>query len=287
MQSRHDKHYQLVKQAIEYIDSNRARQPNLTQLAEHLQLSPSHMQRLFSEWVGVSPNQWLHYLTKEYAKQQLDSCSVYDCAIASGLSSASRLYDLFIRWEAMTPGEYKSGGLHLQITYGFADSPFGTAMLANTSRGICRLEFVDVIDETKTCFELKTEWPKADLTRNDKLIHSLCDQIFFPKNKQKQPLKLFLKGSKFQHLVWQALLKIPYGNLCSYQSVAQYINKPSSTRAVASAIARNNIAYLIPCHRVIRSTGEFNQYRWGSVRKRALVTWEAARSREKVASFKP
>ncbi len=270
--------YHVVKAAIKYIDEHRAAQPNLNQISEHLSLSPSHLQRVFTEWAGVSPSQWLQFLTKEYAKKQLLRNTVFDSALAAGLSGPGRLYDLLVSWEAVTPGQFKSGGKGLLIEYGITHSPFGETIIAWTEKGICQLIFSDEITRGKTPEKLETEWPQAKIVENSEKAKLISRQIFDKQLESKKPLKILLKGTKFQHIVWEALLKIPFGNVCSYQSIAEQINKPTSSRAVASAIAKNNIAYLIPCHRVIRSSGEFHQYRWGPERKKALLSWEAAKS---------
>ncbi len=279
--SEQHKHYLLMARAIEYICTHRHQQPSLIQLAQHLNLSEFHLQRVFSEWVGISPKQFLMFLTQQYAKQQLQKSSVLQSALNSGLSGPSRLHDLMVKCDAITPGEYKKQGLGLNIEYGIHPSPYGFCLLAQTTRGICKLSFFDLADQADVHIEeLIAEWPHAHISHQPVKTQALAQQVFdktFQQNQaQTQPLNLLLKGTDFQLKVWQALLTIPEGQLSSYQQVAQQLGEPNATRAVASAIAKNKLALLIPCHRVIKSTGEFNQYRWGSMRKKIMITSEAA-----------
>lgn len=269
--------YQRVAQAIDYLESNFRRQPSLDEIAASIHLSKYHFQRLFKEWAGISPSQFMQFLTIEYAKQRLvESQSVYDAALDAGLSGAGRLHDLFVTFEGITPGEYKKRGSGLQITYGFHDTPFGACLLASTERGICSLSFVSN-GEMSAVEQLKTDWPQADLIENDLQTQETVNQIFSSKpGKQSRPFHLLVKGTNFQINVWRALLAIPAGAMVSYQDVAAYIGKPNATRAVASAIAHNPVGYLIPCHRVIRKGGEMQGYRWGTTRKRAILGWEAS-----------
>ncbi len=282
--SEQHKHYQLMARAIEFISSHRHQQPSLMQLAQHLNLSEFHLQRVFSEWVGISPKQFLMFLTQQYAKQQLQKSSVLQSALDSGLSGPGRLHDLMVKCDAITPGEYKKQGLGLNIEYGIHPSPFGFCLIAQTARGICKLSFFDLSEHAQIHIdELNAEWPHAHISHQQIKTQELAQQIFdktgqsiqVPSQQQK-PLNLLLKGTDFQLKVWQALLTIPEGQLSSYQQVAEHMGEPNATRAVASAIAKNKLALLIPCHRVIKSTGEFNQYRWGSIRKKIMITQEAA-----------
>lgn len=272
-------HYRQIAKAIEYIAEYRGKQPSLAEIASHVELSEFHLQRLFSKWAGISPKQYLQYLTKEYALQRLKEESVLDAALSSGLSGASRLHELIINWQAMTPGEYKQNGRGLKISYGFQDSPFGQCLLASTHRGICKLAFFDNRDELAQLeAELYKDWSGATITRDPNIAKPYAEQIFANGPTTAVPLRLLLRGSKFQQKVWEALLAIPQGGICSYQQVAEMIGAPSSVRAVASAIAKNNIGYLIPCHRVIRATGEFSNYRWGKTRKKAMLCREAGKN---------
>lgn len=272
--------YQKVASAIEFVAKHQQQQPRLADIAQYLSLSEAYLQRLFSSWAGVSPKQYLQYLTKEYAKQQLQHKSVLDAALTSGLSGAGRLHDLMLNWESMTPGEYKQQGKGLTIYYGCHPSPFGQCFIASTHRGVCKLAFFDNENERKELeAQLRQDWCQADIQFAPGTSGQFADQIFGAA-KDKTPLKLLLKGSKFQLKVWEALLAIPEGKILSYQQVAGMIGSPSSVRAVASAIARNNIGYLIPCHRVIRATGEFSNYRWGKTRKQAMLGWEASKTQQ-------
>jgi AraC family transcriptional regulator of adaptative response/methylated-DNA-[protein]-cysteine methyltransferase len=280
------KHYKKISKAIEYLNQNRALQPDLSSLASYVGISEFHLQRLFTNWVGISPKQFLMYLTQDYAKSQLEKSSVLNSALNSGLSSASRLHDLMIQFDGVTPGEFKKKGRGLDICYGIHETPFSYCLLATTKRGVCKLAFFDDSCQSELYIqELKSDWPNAIVTAEQALTKEVIDRIF-PKTKQvksdpslsddQASLHLCLKGTPFQLKVWQALLSIPDGSLCSYQQIADSIGASSSVRAVASAVAKNNIAYLIPCHRVIKSTGAFNKYRWGVLRKKVMILKEAA-----------
>ncbi len=274
--SEHHKNYQLMARAIGFLSEHRQYQPSLKHLAEHLHLSEFHVQRLFSQWVGISPKQFLMVLTQQYAKQQLQKSSVLISALDSGLSGPGRLHDLMVKCEGITPGEYKKQGQGLTIEYGIHDSPYAHCLIALTTRGICKLAFFDSLNDSQLHIdELMTEWPQANIQHMPEHTAPLAQKIFDKTFSAQQPLNLLLKGTDFQLKVWQALLNIPSGALCSYQQVAQQMGTPGSVRAVASAIAKNKLALLIPCHRVIKSTGEFNQYRWGEARKKIMITQEA------------
>ena len=248
-------------------------QPSLAELAAHVGLSEPYFQRMFMRWVGVSPKKFLQHLTLAEAKRRLrDSASVLDAAYDSGLSGPGRLHDLFVTFEAMTPGEYKNGGAGLVLDYGFSASPFGDVLLAGTRRGLSHLSFVDRgTDEAMA--ELNKAWPNATLERNEPGMSALAGQIF---SGGEQALQLRLKGTNFQLQVWQALLKIPSGNQTSYSELAKTIGRPNSHRAVANAVGRNPVAWLIPCHRVLRASGALGGYRWGVDRKAEILTWELA-----------
>lgn len=269
--------YQRVAHAIDYLETNFRRQPGLDEIAASVHLSKYHFQRLFKEWAGISPSQFMQFLTIEYAKQRLvESQSVYDTSLDVGLSGAGRLHDLFVTFEAITPGDYKKRGSGVQITYGFHDTPFGVCLLASTERGICSLNFVSNGEMTAK-ERLRTDWPQAELTEDSLQTQVIVNQIFSSlPGRQSRPFHLLLKGTNFQVNVWRALLSIPPGAMVSYQDVAAYIGKPNATRAVANAIAHNPVGYLIPCHRVIRKSGDVQGYRWGTTRKRAILGWEAS-----------
>lgn len=270
--------YQRVEQAIRYLERHQRRQPSLDEVAASVHLSKYHFQRLFKRWAGVSPTQFLHYLTVEYAKTRLQAAgNVLETALEAGLSGPSRLHDLFVNFEAMTPGEYKRLGAGLDIAFGLHDSPFGPCLLAKTERGICALRFVDGELE-ETLAQLRAEWPLARFVERPEATGALAARVFgLAETAPPRPLPLLVKGTNFQVQVWRALLSVPAGNLATYQDVARRIERPGAARAVAAAIGRNPIAYLIPCHRVIASTGQAHGYRWGATRKRAILAWEAGR----------
>lgn len=268
--------YARIAGAIDYLAAHRHEQPSLAELGAHVGLSEFHLQREFKHWAGVSPKQFLAYLTKQEAKRRLREETVMDAALSCGLSGPGRLHDLMISCEGVTPGQYRSRGQGLEIRYGLHAVPFGHCLLAVTERGICKLAFFDDDAEAGAiAHELQSDWAAARVMRDDSATRDLVATIFG--DGPGRPLRLLLRGSPFQLRVWEALLSIPEGRLVSYQGVARCIDRPTSVRAVASAIAKNDIAYLIPCHRVIRKSGDFSHYRWGSERKRAMIGWEAAR----------
>jgi AraC family transcriptional regulator, regulatory protein of adaptative response / methylated-DNA-[protein]-cysteine methyltransferase len=278
--------YQRVEQAIQFLERNFQRHPSLDEIARSVHLSKYHFQRLFKRWAGISPTQFLQFLTIGYAKQRLEeSRSLLDTALDAGFSGPGRLHDLFISFEAITPGEYKQRGSGLQIAYGFHPTPFGLCLLATTARGICGLYFVQDEDRQATLDLLAESWPRAHRIQDETVTQPLVDQIFSPiPAGHSGPFHLLLKGTNFQVQVWRALLAIPPGTMVSYQDVAGYVGRPEATRAVASAIARNPISYLIPCHRVIAKAGRIHHYRWGTARKKAILGWEASqRSRAEEA----
>lgn len=279
MTEKTNNYYCIVAKAIRYLTNYHDQQPDLKDLSAHIGLSEYHLQRVFSEWVGVSPKQYLQYLTKECAKKKLKQESVMSAALSSGLSGSSRLHDLLIHCEGITPGEYKSAGKGLSIIYGHGVSSFGSCFIAVTNRGICQLAFYDNDNEYNILeAQLYSEWGRAEILKDNQKIAAYITAIFGPKENRK-PLKLLLKGSPFQIKVWEALLSIPEGDIASYQDIATSIGKPTAVRATASAIARNNIAYLIPCHRVIRQNGCFGQYRWHCERKQAMIAWEMSKAK--------
>ena len=272
--------YDRIAEAIRYLDAHREQQPRLAELSAHVGVSEYHLQRVFSAWVGVSPKQFLQHLTKESAKRRLRSATVMEAALDSGLSGAGRLHDLMLTCEGMTPGDYQRHGQGLRICFGLHESPFGGCLLAATDRGICKLAFFDTAREREQLeHELADEWGEASIERDDVATRPLLHAAFTSEMRERKPLHLLLKGSRFQLKVWEALLSVSAGELIAYEQVAALIGSPSATRSVASAIAKNHIGYLIPCHRVIRKSGEFGQYRWGARRKKAIVGWEASQCR--------
>lgn len=272
--------YIRVEKAIRFIEENFKSQPNLDQIAESIHLSRFHVIRLFKRWAGITPTQFLQFLTLEYTKQKLaESTSIFETSLEAGLSGSSRLHDLFVTFESMTPGEFKKQGAGLKIIYGFHYSPFGKCLLALTERGICRMGFVETGEEPLALEQLRREWPGAIFTENQKLTQPMVEQLFRPTGtRESHPFHLYLKGTNFQINVWKALLTIPEGRMVSYQDIATLIGNPKAFRTVASAVAVNPVGYLIPCHRVIEKSGRIHKYRWGSLRKKALLGWEAART---------
>jgi len=268
--------YHRIAIAIDYIKSHFKEQPSLDEIAAVVGLSPFHFQRLFSDWAGVSPKKFIQYLSLEHAKQVLKNnhATLLDAAYETGLSGTSRLHDLFINIEGMTPGEYKNGGENLSINYCFAESPFGQIIVASTNKGICHMSFE--ADENQAISNLKSRFPHA-------IYHQAVDQLqqnallIFQKDwNQIETIKLHLNGTDFQLKVWETLLKIPMGGLTTYGAIAKQISKPQASRAVGTAIGNNPVGFLIPCHRVIQKSGNIGGYMWGATRKSAIIGWEAS-----------
>lgn len=276
--------YDRIAQAIVFMKQNHLSQPDLATIAQQVHLSEYHFQRLFTQWAGISPKRFLQYLTIEYAKSRIAKTkSLLDLTSDVGLSSPGRLHDLFVNIEAMTPGEYKAGGDGLSIRYGIHPTPFGQALIATTHRGICNLEFLDDTQDGERL--LHTEWNRAELIHDPNATERFSRHLFEPgADHQPKPLTLLVKGTNFQVQVWRALLNIPFAGLTTYQAIANLIQRPTAARAVGTAIGNNPIAYLIPCHRVIRESGELGGYHWGLERKTAILGWEAARVEVRVES---
>lgn len=268
--------FERIAAAIEFLGQHFREQPSLDEVAAQVHLSPYHFQRLFTEWAGVSPKKFLQFLTLDYAKKLLqeNGSTVFETAIETGLSGTGRLHDLFISIEGMTPGEYKNQGEALLIHYSFAESPFGNILVASTSKGICHMAFAD--DESMALQELRDRFPKASYQQLVDRFQQTALQLFTRDWNQPEQVKLHLKGTEFQLKVWETLLKIPAGGLSTYRSIAQEMKHPRALRAVGTAIGQNPIAFLIPCHRVIQSSGQFGNYHWGATRKAAMIGWEAA-----------
>lgn len=272
--------YQRIEQAIHFIERNFQDQPSLTEIADHVGLSEYHFQRLFTRWAGISPKRFLQFLALDYAKQLLtESSSVLDATYETGLSSPGRLHDLFVTYEAVTPGEFKKKGRGLTVAYGFHPTPFGEALVGVTARGICGLSFVQ--DRAAALRRLQTEWSQAEWVAEPARTQPLIEQIFaIAPSAEKPALQLYVRGTNFQIKVWQALLNIPSGMVVSYDTIARMIDQPRAVRAVGQATKNNPIGYLIPCHRVIRKVGGLGGYRWGTTRKKAILGWEAARQHQ-------
>lgn len=270
-------HYQRVAQAIEYIQRHFQHQPTLEDIAAHVHLSPAYFQRLFSEWAGTSPKKFLQYISVEHTKSILTSTashSLLDATYDTGLSSGSRLHDLFIQIEGMTPAEYKQGGAGLKILYSCAETLFGRILVASTDKGICALSFVE--QEEQALNELRAKFPHAEYVEQRDEMQQRAMAVLTMQPNSIQHIKLHLKGSAFQLKVWESLLKIPAGQLASYRDVALQMDQPKAARAVGSAVAHNPVAFLIPCHRVIQASGVLGNYHWGTTRKTAMIGWESA-----------
>ena len=271
--------YERIARVIRHLNACHAGQPDLATLAEIAGLSPFHFHRLFSAWAGITPKDFLQCLTLAHAKALLrKGTSVLDAALDSGLSGPGRLHDLCVILEAASPGEVKSGGADWTITAGFADSPFGRCLIGESPRGLCHLAFIDAGDGALALTALREHWPRARLQRDDAAAARLADVIFEPPadRHSRLALRAYVKGTAFQVRVWRALLQVQPGTLVSYGLLAAAIDKPAAARAVGAAVSHNPLAWLIPCHRVIRETGVIGDYRWGAVRKRAMVAWESA-----------
>ncbi|MGB5290482.1 MAG: methylated-DNA--[protein]-cysteine S-methyltransferase [Lysobacterales bacterium] len=269
-------HYQLIAQALHWLCQNQQDQPSLEDLAKHVGLSPHYLQRLFQEWAGVSPKQFLKYLTKAQAIERLkQGQTVLDSAISSGLSGPGRLHDLLITTQAMTPGEAKRKGRDVDVSYGYGMTPFGEALLAWTDRGVCFLGFCHEEGRQHSWDHFNQQWPDANLTGNDSKANRKLAEIF-DESEPKQ-LKIWLRGSPFQLRVWEALLKLPSGTHCTYGQLASFAGNAGASRATGSAIGRNPVSWLIPCHRVINSLGTVGGYRWGTNTKRAMIGYEAVK----------
>ncbi len=270
--------YNRIAAAIDYIRQNFKDQPNLDEVAEKIHVSPFHFQRLFTEWAGVSPKKFLQYISVQYAKQLLKNkqATLFDAAFETGLSGTGRLHDLFIKIEGMTPGEFKNGGENLSINYSYAESPFGNILVASTNKGICYMAFAE--NEAAAFTTMIQHFPNAKFKQITDLIQQNALYIFTHSWSKPHQIKLHLKGTDFQLKVWETLLKIPMGQLSTYGNIATAIENPNASRAVGTAIGSNPVAFLIPCHRVIQSTGMVGGYMWGSTRKTAIIGWEGAKT---------
>ncbi|HTH56535.1 MAG TPA: methylated-DNA--[protein]-cysteine S-methyltransferase [Cyclobacteriaceae bacterium] len=274
-----DFNYQRIETAIRYLEENFQRQPELDEVAEKVHLSPFHFQRVFTEWAGISPKRFLQFLTVDFLKEKLtETKNLIDAAEAAGLSSQSRVYDLFTTLEAVTPQEYKLRGEGIRIYYGFHETVFGLCLIGVTDRGICWLSFLQADEEPRLELEkMKSHWHNSVFREEASLTEKSIDQIFNQGN-SKERLHVFVKGTNFQVKVWEALLRIPMGSVTTYQNIAHKIQSPKAMQAVGSAVGSNHVAFLIPCHRVIRKDGVLGEYRWSATRKKSIIGWEMARS---------
>ncbi|MGJ8584339.1 MAG: methylated-DNA--[protein]-cysteine S-methyltransferase [Marinosulfonomonas sp.] len=268
-------HYNIMRRAIEAIDSADGTQMSLEELAKHLNMSPAHFQRVFSRWVGVSPKRYQQYLTLDHARHLLaQNHTTLDTAIETGLSGTGRLHDLFLKWEAMSPGEYARKGDGLTVSYGWFDSPFGRVLAMGTDKGLCGLAFSDETGDQTAFDDMAARWPAAQFIENPTQLAEWVQAAF----RQSGETQLHLMGAPFQIKVWQALLDIPTGHVTTYSDIAQAIGNPRAVRAVGTAVGRNPVSWLIPCHRALRKSGGLGGYHWGLPVKRAMLAWEAARS---------
>ena len=269
--------YDRIERAIRYIEDNRLDQPGLEEIAAGVGMSPFHLQRLFTAWAGVSPKLFLRYVTLDHAREALmESRSVLDAALETGLSGPGRLHDLFVTLEAATPGEFGAAGRGLEIRYGRHEGVFGRFLVAMTERGVCRVAFEQ--EDEDPLAALAADWPGARLVEDaDRTWRGAGEALARGGGAGGAPIRLWARGTNFQIKVWEALLRVPAGRLASYGAIARAVGRPGAARAVGRAVGANPIAVLIPCHRVIRASGRFETgYRWGSARKRALIAWEAA-----------
>ena len=267
--------YNRIAKAIAFIHANFKQQPSLEEIAAHVHLSPFHFQRLFQEWAGTTPKKFLQYISLQHAKQiLLASKSTNLATFDTGLSSNSRLHELFVNIESMTPAEYKNGGASLKIQYSIKYTPFGNICVASTNKGVCNIAFVESKEEGLT--SIKAHFPNATIHQQEEKSHIEVAQFISNASTLTTPIHLHLKGTTFQLKVWEALLKIPQGRLKTYGEIARSIGNTKSSRAVGTAIGSNPIAYLIPCHRVIQTSGLFGGYMWGRIRKTAIIGWENA-----------
>ncbi|MEY4929975.1 MAG: hypothetical protein RI909_699 [Bacteroidota bacterium] len=279
-----DINYQRIEQAIQYLEKNFQRQPELDEVAEVVHLSPFHFQRLFTEWAGISPKRFLQFLTVDFLKSKLqESKNLVEVAEAAGLSSQSRVYDLFTTLEAVTPQEYKQSGSGIRIEYGIHETPFGDALIGVTERGVCWLSFINTDEDPRHELEkMKEHWHNSVFHQDQVLTESFTEKIFARKSrllsgaKTHKKIQVLVKGTNFQIKVWEALLKLPLGDVTTYQDIAMQIQNPKAMQAVGSAVGSNHIAYLIPCHRVIRKDGILGEYRWNAIRKKSIIGWEMA-----------
>lgn len=277
--SEKDFNYQRIETAIRYLEENFQRQPELDEVAEKVHLSPFHFQRIFTEWAGISPKRFLQFLTVDFLKDKLtETKNLIDAAEAAGLSSQSRVYDLFTTLEAVTPQEYKLRGEGIRVYYGFHQTMFGIALIGVTDRGICWLSFLQADEEPRLELEkMKSHWHNSVFKEDVALTEKSINLIFNQGNRTER-LHVFVKGTNFQVKVWEALLRIPSGSVTTYQNIANKIQSPKAMQAVGSAVGSNHIAYLIPCHRVIRKDGVLGEYRWSSTRKKGIIGWEMAKA---------
>lgn len=267
--------YRRIEKAIQFIEEHFQNQPSVKAIADHVALSEFHFNRLFTKWAGTSPQRFMRFLTKEFAKQKLaESSNLLQATFESGLSSSSRLHDLFVSYEAMTPAEFKAKGAGLTVHYGIHETPFGECLIAVTERGITDFRFLEEDSKQLIINELKQDFEKAILIYDTQFTQPFIEDIFSETPNADEPVTLLMRGTNFQIKVWEALLKIPFGQIVSYEIIANAIGKPTAQRAVGTAIGSNRLGYVIPCHRVLQKVGGIGGYRWGLTRKKAILGWE-------------
>jgi len=270
--------FRRIEKAIQFIEENFQNQPSMKEIAEHVALSEFHFNRLFSKWAGTSPQRFMRFLTKEFAKEKLaESANILEATFESGLSSSSRLHDLFVSYEAMTPAEFKAKGAGLSVYYGIHETPFGECLIAITERGITDFRFLEEESKPLIIKEIQQDFEKAKLIFDNNLTKPFIEQIFYENSNANEPIKVLIRGTNFQIKVWEAPLQIPFGQMLSYETIANAIGKPTAQRAVGTAIGSNRLGYIIPCHRVLQKVGGIGGYRWGTTRKKAILGWEMAK----------
>ena len=280
------KDYTYVRKALEYLSNNWRDHPSLEDISNHVGLSASHFQRLFTRWAGLSPKEFLQAITLDHARAMLrGSASLLEISDVLGLSGPARLHDLFVNYEAMTPGEYKRLGSGLEIRYGFHECPFGIALIMVTDRGICGLGFCDETSQQSTLLDdMKNRWPEATYTASQEATGPVLNKIFSPSyGATGNPIKIILIGSDFEIKVWETLLKVPAGRAITYSDLAEHIGNPGAHRAIGSAVGRNPISFVVPCHRVLRKDATLGGYHWGLTRKQAIIGWEAGKLKAELA----
>ena len=273
--------YDTIRRSIEYLTDRWREQPSLDDLADHVGLSAHHLQRLFTRWTGgLSPKGFVQAVTLDHARALLDqSASIMDAAYEVGLSGPSRLHDLFVTHEAITPGAYKAKGAGLVIEYGFHACPFGNALIMVTEQGLAGLAFADAGEEQSALADMQSRWPRATYRLNDEITRPYAHHVFDPLAwQQERPLRITLIGTDFEVRVWENLLKIPFGNMSTYSDIAEQVGKPKAARAVGTAVGKNPISFVVPCHRVMGKGGSICGYHWGLTRKRAILGWERGHS---------
>ena len=270
-------HYRLMRRAIDLIDSDEGRGRTLEQIAAEMHMSPAHFQRIFSRWAGVSPKRYQQWLALDHARELLaNRHTTLETADRVGLSGSGRLHDLFLRWEAMSPGEYARAGEGLEILWGWFESPFGPALVMGTDKGICGIGFAAETGAEAVMADLTSRWPKATYTEDVAALAPLAAQAFPRDGSNREPAQLFLIGAPFQIKVWEALMQVPTGHVTTYSDIARVIGHPKAVRAVGTAVGRNPVSWLIPCHRALRKSGGLGGYHWGLPVKRTMLAWEAA-----------